>query len=150
MELDVPNRNDMLFVVSPRSLCFIHFTPICKDFRTKASTLTYDILEERARLEVLVYGGRSWQTEQRLGRYHHQRLTEISRQLATQNVVVLSRCRGIDYMNVDAVAIWSCFLGVAELQKTFNAAGAVLGGRAIVAVGQQHDQGIRFHPFACL
>uniref|UniRef100_A0A8W7PUJ8 Uncharacterized protein n=1 Tax=Anopheles coluzzii TaxID=1518534 RepID=A0A8W7PUJ8_ANOCL len=89
------------------------------------------------------------QAEQRLGRHDQQRLAEVAYLLAAQGVEVLGRGGRVDDLQVDRVPVRAGFARVRHLQEALNAAGAVLGGGPIVAVGQQHHQPIADHPFRC-
>jgi len=98
--------------------------------------LTQDIVEERARLEVLVRGCGRRKTEQRFGGHHHEGLAEVPCQLATQHMIVLGGRGGVHDVHVDGIAIGGCFLGVAELQEALDATGTVLRCSAVVSMGQ--------------
>ena len=90
--------------------------------------------------------GRLWTIPDDFGRL---RMTPPPGGTSGSGVEVLGRGGRVDDLQVDRVPVRAGFARVRHLQEALNAAGAVLGGGPIVAVGQQHHQPIADHPFRC-
>jgi hypothetical protein len=75
--------------------------------------------------------------QQRLGGHDHQRLAEITKQLAAQDVEIIGRRRAIGDLHI--------VLG-AQLQVALEPGRAVLRPLAFIAVGQEHHEAARAQP----